>query len=166
MKIKKENCILPIIAGLIMMLSYVGMKFIYRGNYAFLHIISEKISFPPMWLFNLIYMLTFFLLGVSAGFFISENLGGRYSLSAKSLLYCGGIAYVTVFYLSLSWYRVLFVLQMPIFALIISLLCLISVIILLVLWFRVTAAYAAFIIPIAIWLLYLFVLSLTIVFSI
>ncbi len=166
MRIKKDSWLVPVIFGCFMMLSYVGMRLVFGGNYEFLHIISARVSFPPMWVFNALNMLTLFFFGVSAGFFITEIFRCRYSVQSENLFFKGAVFYVAVYFLSLLWYPLLFSLQLPLVSLVISVICLISLIVTLVFWVRVTPPFSLFLIPIIVWQAYLSILNLTIVFGI
>ncbi len=166
MKIKKENCLIPVVVGCFMMLSYISMKLICRGKYNFIHIISERIALPPMWIFNSLYLVSLFLLGVGAGFCAKQILFEGCSIEAENLFYKGGVFFVAVYFLSILWYPVIFVLQMPIFSLFIALLCLVFVIATFIFWFRVSSVYSLFILSYVLWAAYLEILNLIIIFTI
>ena len=166
MKIKKENCLIPLIFGMFMVLSYLGMRLICHGKYDFLHIISEKIAFPPMWLFNFLYMITLFFFGVAIGFFLGFTFKGGHSVQTENLFLKGAVFSVAVYFLSLLWYPALFVLQMPMLSLIISIISVVFVILTLILWLRACAAYGVFVIPSTIWSVYLNILNFTLIFAI
>lgn len=166
MKIKKDNCLIPLAFGVLAILWYLVIKIICRGKYDFLHIISGKITFPPMWLFNFIYMISLFLLGVSAGLFVRDKLCLGQSIQTENLFLKGAVFAVAVYFLSLLWYPLLFALQMPLLSLIILLLSVISVVLTLIFWLKACASYGVFVIPITVWLIYLSILNLILIFAI
>lgn len=166
MRIKKENAILPLTCGLFMVLSYVIMRMIYRGRYDFLHIISEKIAFLPMWIFNFLYMLTLFLFGFGIGLFIGLIFRGGQSIQLENIFLKGALCVIAVYFLCLLWYPSLFVLQMPFLSLIISILSVSLITIAIIFWLRACASYGIFLIPLAVWLVYLNILNFILIFTI
>ena len=160
MKIKNENSSMPVILGCFMLFSYIVMKFICRGKYEFLHIISEKISFPQMWVFNSLFMLAFFFIGVSAGFFLNSLIESKFSIQVENLILRGFVLLVGIYFLSLLWYPCLFALQMPIFSYMFSLLTVVFSVLLLIFWFKACSAYSFFVIPFLLWSVYLNILNL------
>ena len=166
MKIKKESLSLPVIFGCFMLFSYIVMKFICRGKYEFLHIISAKTAFPPMWVFNLLFIIGLFFLGVAAGFFLNSLIENKFSIQIENLILRGFVLLVAIYFLSLLWYPFLFVMQMPIFSYIFSLMAVIMSVLLLIFWIKACSAYSFFIIPFLLWSVYLNILNFFIIFTI
>ena len=166
MKFKSENSSPPVIFGCFMLFSYIVMKFLCRGRYEFLHIISEKIAFPPMWVFNLLFMTALFFLGVSAGFFLNSLIENKFSMQVENLILRGFVFLVGIYFLSLLWYPILFALQMPIFSYIFSLLTVALSVLILIFWFKACSAYSFFAIPFLLWSVYLNILNFFIILSI
>lgn len=166
MKIKKESWLLPVIFGSFMVLSFVWMRIICRGKYDFLHIIANKVAFPPMWIFNFLYMITLFLAGAAAGFFIGNAFCHSQSIQTENLFLKGTIFFVAIYFLSLLWYPALMVLQMPIFSLILSIFSVVCVIITIAFWIKASFVYTVFMMPYAIFVIYLNVLNFILVFTI
>ena len=166
MKTRKESRIVPIIFGGFMVLSYIVMRFIYKGKYDFLHIISERINFPSMWIFNFLYMITLFFLGVSLGLLASELTQGGVSLQNENAFLRGGILFSIIYFLSLSWYPSLFVLELPLLSFVIILLCVLLTVFLIYAWSRVSISHTLLVFPFLLWTLYLLVLNFIIIFRI
>ena len=152
MKLRKESLLVPIIFGCILMLCFISVMMICKGNYDFLHIISEKMNFPPLWMFSTIYTLCLFFLGMSAGLFVRNIVECRLSLQNENLFLKGAIFCLISYFFSILWYPLLFCMQMPLIALIF--------------YFRVNVLYTLFSVPFVLWSVYLFVLNLVIVFRI
>lgn len=165
MKSKKENSLLPIAVGLFMVLSYVIMKLVCRDQYDFIHIISDKIAFPPMWIFNFLYMITLFLFGVGAGFIFDHVFRRGRSSIIENYFLKGAVFSVAVYFLSLLWCPALFSLRMTILSLIISSLTTVCVVVTIIFWFRACSVYAGLVIPYAAWTVYLNVMNLIIIFT-
>ena len=166
MKSRKDGVLMPLICGGGMVLSYIVMRFIYKGKYDFLHIISETVAFPPMWIFSFFYMISYFMLGVSLGFLIQKLSCGCMSVLDKIFFYKGLVAYSILFFLELSWYSTLLVLQMPILSFMVMLITILSAALLLYFWSKVSIGYALFTLPCLLWSAYLLILNLTVLFTI
>ena len=166
MKLRKESLLVPIIFGCILMLCFISVMMICKGNYDFLHIISEKMNFPPLWMFSTIYTLCLFFLGMSAGLFVRNIVECRLSLQNENLFLKGAIFCLISYFFSILWYPLLFCMQMPLIALIFLLFCILFVALALIFYFRVNVLYTLFSVPFVLWSVYLFVLNLVIVFRI
>ncbi len=166
MKIKKDSWIIPVIFGGALMLCYLVELLIFKRNYDFLHIVSMKVSFPPIWIFSSLYLLCLFLSGVSAGLFVRDILEGKCSLQIENIFLKGAVFSSISCFLCLFWYPALFYIQMPLLSLILALLSSIFSILTLIFWVRVSLVYSLFYMPFIIWSAYLYILNLIILFKI
>lgn len=166
MKSESKTSILPIISGGIFVLSYLIVLFVCRGQYEFIHFLNQSISFPPMWLFNFLYMATAFLFGMSFGLLMSKLLRRERSLQVENIFLKGQLAFTVVYFLSLIWRVVILLLQMPLLGLIISMICAFALFLTLIYWSKLSLPHTILALPYAAWCIYLFVLNMIIVFSI
>ena len=166
MKINKDNYISPIIFAGLMMISYVAIVLFCRGRNDFVHLLSDRISFPPMWIFHLIYIVTLLLSGAAAGLLINQvYFGGACGLQTENLFLKGAVFFVAVYFLSVLWSPLIFSMQMPIVSLIVAVMSLVFSIVCIVFWLRVAPLSALLLIPYIIWSAYLVVLNFIIIFT-
>lgn len=166
MKIKKDGFVIPIAFGISLMLCFLFELIICKRSYELLHIIYDKISLPPLWIFSSLYILCLFLLGVGAGFFVKEIFDGRASLQSENTILKGAIFCIPACFFILLWYPLLFSIQMPLLSVIFAFLSLILLIISLLFWLRASILYSLFVFPCVIWSAYLLITSLILVFKI
>ena len=138
-------------------------RILYDTPFGMLHVVKGVSLLPPVWLFNIISYIWFFLIGFAAGSLIDKTSRGMNSGNIQISAYRGGIFYIISFFLSIIRYHVFFIDQMLFLSLTLSAICMICALICAVNWRGVIPALSCFIMYcFTIWQFYLFFVSLSV----
>ena len=85
-----------------------------------IHIVKGIHLLPPIWLYNLISYLWFFLIGIAAGAVIDHTYRSLNSGIVAINAYRGGMFFLSCFFCSIILYHVFFISQMLLLSLIVS----------------------------------------------
>ena len=157
---------------------YRGCAFICGGFYAAIgflvkifsksphnavHLLGIKNFIPPVWIFNLISLLFFFVSGCAAGIVIGKIIKGRARCKGEMYIYKGGIFFISLLFLTLIWYPLFFSGEFLFFSLIISLISLTCSILVACMWFYVNSFSCILISANCAWLFYVFCVNLLVI---
>lgn len=128
-----------------------------------LHKIQNRNIIPPMWLFNILFIFWFFLLGVSAGaeFFITQQRLNTYQREISA--YQGGLFFICTLFLSSVWYPLFFSGDCLFLSVIVSALSLICIIICTAFWLKTYVLTPAIItLGFSVWSFYILFVSISV----
>lgn len=156
---------ISLICGTMSVVCLLICKIISGNPLEMIHKLNGFNIFPPIWIYNLLSIIWFFMIGLAAGAIIYECSIHRMN-TAEELCACkGGLFFIASFFLSLIWQPVFFSLESIFLSLIV---CFISIIcsgICSGWWFKTTSkACATIIFAYTIWLVYIFIVNLSILF--
>lgn len=127
------------------------------------HVVKGVHLLPPIWLYNLISYLLFFIIGIAAGAIIDYTSryinGGSSAISA----YCGGLFFISCFFTSIILYHVFFISKMLLLSLIVSATAMICSIICSIKWKDVQPSSSCVIMCLfSLWQFYMFFVCLSV----
>ena len=149
--------------GIICAISYIACMAFFGTPLEMIHIIRGINILPPIWLFNLLSVFWFFLIGVAAGAIAGST--GRKLNTGKSEIYSykGGLFFLICFFTSLIRYYLLFFAGKLFMSLIISIICLVCSFLCTSLWIYANPKISSVIMFLfSIWQIYLFFVNLSI----
>ncbi len=128
-----------------------------------IHKISGTCALPPIWVFNFISIVSFFILGLSFGR-IAESTSDRMNVGREEICaYRGGMFAITTFFLSLIWYPVFMLAQKLFLAFVISVLSMISSLLCTLEWGKVYPKRTSCLVLInTVWCFYIMFVSLSV----
>lgn len=128
-----------------------------------MHVVKGVHLLPPIWLFNLISYLWFFIIGVAAGAVIDHTSRCINSGIAAINAYRGGLFFISCFFSSIILYHVFFIAKMLLLSLFISVTAMMCSIICSVNWKRVHPSSSCIIMTMfSLWQFYMFFVCLSV----
>lgn len=102
--INKTSLALGIISAIICFIS----KAVSPSPFELIHILNVYDIMPPIWIFNLLSLIWYFLIGFGAGI-VAYGISYCYTSGHQEILaYKGGLYFVSTFFLFLLWYPMFF----------------------------------------------------------
>ncbi len=128
-----------------------------------IHKISGKCALPSIWVFNLVSIAFFFVIGLAFGW-VAETTADRMNVGREEVsAYRGAMFLIAAFFLSLIWYPVFMFAQKLFLSLVISILCMLSSLLCAVEWGRVFLKRASVAMLInTLWCFYIMFISLSV----
>ena len=118
---------------------------------------------PPMWIFNLLWVVWYFLIGLAAGGIINSVSNKRCVGADQISSYKGGLFFVASFFLGIIWYAVFFCNQSIFVGMVISITMLICNIICAYHWYHTPLTMSPLIISAyTIWLFYVTLINISV----
>ena len=129
------------------------------------HKIQDLGVMPSMWIFNLLSVIWYFVIGVAIGMAVQGSDGACRENTLE--IYRGGLFFVTAFFLGLIWYPMFFVTQVLFLALLVSIILTACAVVCAYAWFKAGigisgVAMSAF----SVWSLYVVVINFATLMSI
>lgn len=162
---KNRNSInaFPLICGSVCLICCLISRILSGSTFDTAYRLSQYDIVPPMWIFNLMSMIWYFLMGVAAGNIICLISQSKICGISIAVAYKGMIYFTACFFFGLIWYCQLFVNEAIFLSLIISFMALICSSICAYRWFECHGGLPAFImLGNSFWLFYITFLSLSI----
>lgn len=153
-----------LIFGVVQVILCVWVRILSRNPYEMLHRLNASDVLPPIWLFNFLSMIWFFVSGVAFGIIIYRIVARRNGLSEVIAGYKGGLFYVALVFLCLNWYPLFFCCR-PAVALIISLASVMCAVFCGIIWQKIDRYAALIMLSYSVWLVYIFIVNATVFFS-
>ena len=149
--------------GIIACAICVISRILFENPLEMLHIVNGRHLLPPMWLYNVISYILFFLIGFSAGS-IADMTSSKINCGrAEVLAYKGGIYFCFCFFSSIIHYHCFFLGQRLFLALLISVVCTICAVVCAVSWRNARPSTSSLIMFFfALWQLYICFVSLSV----
>ena len=147
-----------LIFGLVQVALCVTARILSKSPYEALYLLNASDILPPIWIFNILSMIWFFVSGLAFGIIIYRIVMRRNVLSEVVEGYNGGLYYVALVLLSLIWYPLFFSCRIAI-ALAISLICAICAVFCGVIWQRIDRYAALIILSYSVWLTYILIVN-------
>jgi len=121
---------------------------------------------PPLWIFNVISILSCFLMGISFGWIVDEITRGFNSGIKEICAYRGALFLSFSFFSFLLWFPLIFIAEKLFLSFIASVVALISLLTCAIEWRKLTPTYASAVLFInAVWMFYIMFLSLSILLN-
>ena len=155
-------CKTAIICGLACAAIYLTVRIICDSPYDMIHKLDSAELIPPMWIFNILWMIWGFLSGVAAGSLIQAISDGRIIGREEIFAYKGGLFFISCFFLSLIWYPLMFVNQSLFLSLCTALSSAICSVICACIWKRVNNSSCIVMSAHSIWLFYVFIVNFSV----
>ncbi len=127
-----------------------------------LHITESTNCLPPLWVFNLLSVISCTLMGMSAGWIIDCVLSGHNKGAFEISSYRGALYLSFAFFMFLIWFPVLFFAQKLFLSLVIAILALICSLCCAIEWSRVSPPRSSLVMYVnTIWLFYIMFVNLS-----
>lgn len=159
-----HRCRVPLFFALSLMLLCLAVKILTPIPLTLMHRLRPSDVFPPLWLFNLLSMLWYFLLGFAAGSAFDSAASGRAGGRGEIRIYKGGLFFVALLFLSLIWYPLFFIGERFFLALLLVLLSIASSVLCAVIWSKHSVSVGITVAAFALWQVYSAFLNLSVFF--
>ena len=150
-----------LIVGTVQAALCISVRLLSKSPYEVLHRLNASDVLPPIWIFNILSMIWFFVSGLAFGIIIYRIFMRRNGLSEVIEGYKGGLFYIALALLSLIWYPLFFSCRIAI-ALAISLICAICAVFCGVIWQRIDRYAALIMLSYSVWLTYILIINASI----
>ena len=152
--------------GLVTLIIFIVVRLFCDNSYEMIHKFDTSDIIPPLWLLNLLTFVWGFLIGYAAGSVIDCVMHSGASINLEIAAYRGGLFFLTLFFLSQTWYCIFFQGGHLFIALLIIVIALLSSIICAYFWYSALKTSALIIGAYCIWLFYLIILNASVLLHI
>jgi tryptophan-rich sensory protein len=127
-----------------------------------IHKLDSAELIPPMWIFNLLWLVWSYLSGSAAGAVICNVSIGRTSGREEIQAYKGGLFFISLLFLNLIWYPILFINESLFLSLVVLLTSVICSILCSAAWQKVNRMPGLIMAAHTIWLVYVFIVNFSV----
>ncbi len=149
--------------GIVSTICFLISRYVSKNPLELIHILDNNIL-PPTWLFSILFVFWYFLIGYSSGEVMFSSSRGFNSGSAIFSAYRGGIFLTVCFFMGLVWYPLFFSCNHLMLSLVISIILFLSSVLCTSNWYAVKPRCAAIITTsYSIWAFYIVFISLSVI---
>lgn len=150
------------ISGIICALFYFISRVICGNGLDMVHKLSGFEILPPMWIFNAIFLVFYFIIGIAIGGMIHgislRQIRGEEEICA----YKGGLFFISSFFLGITWFPIFFVFQSLFFSVLCALSALMCALVCAFHWYKTANKISPTLMAtFSVWMFYIMFLSLS-----
>lgn len=153
-----------LICGIINMLVCLTVRIVSGSPFEVIHRLNCGEVLPPIWLFNLFWLIGSFVAGYASGIIINEFLCGRLNGRNEICAYRGGLFFVALLFLAIIWYPLFFVKEALFLSLLIAIISLVCAFFCGCIWFKSEKVASILIFAYFVWLFYILIVNFLILF--
>lgn len=160
---QKSNSLMPVIFGVIYLIMSIFIRILSDSPYEVLHRIDTANIMPPIWLFNILSFFFCFICGYAAGIVVSDIIKKKVSGENELSAYRGGICFVSLIFITLAWYPVLFSCEALFISLILTIISFLLAVLTAYLWSCISAKVTIIMTFFSLWQFYIFITNLLLI---
>ena len=151
-----------IISGTACALFYFISRIICGNGFDMLHKLSEFDILPPIWIFNAIFLIFYFIIGIAAGAMIHGVSLQQIRGEGETCAYRGGLFFISSFFLGIIWFPLFFIFQSLFFSVLCALSALMCALVCAFQWYKtVNKSSPTLMATFAVWMFYILFLSIS-----
>ena len=151
--------------GLVASIISFGVRAVTKNPFDLIHKLNCSDFFPPIRLYNILCTVWFFLIGYAAGLIVFRVIKRRICGNKLISTYKGGLFFLCGFFFSLSWYPVLFGAENIFLSFVLALSAALCFATCARMWVCVAPIPTLITVAYTLWLVYIFVLIITVFFK-
>lgn len=155
-------CRAALICGAVSAIICIGVRIMAGSPYDMIHKLDSADLIPPIWIFNLTCIFWSFLSGAAAGMLIQAVNNGRINGREEIFAYRGGLFFISLLYLNLIWYPMLFVSEALFLSLCIALISVICSGVCAFQWYHADKSACLVMSAYTVWLIYVLLINLSV----
>ncbi len=153
-----------LICGIVNMVLCLIVRIVSGSPFEVIHRLNCNDILPPIWIFNLLWLIASFCVGFSAGIIINAILCRRINGRDEIFAYRGGLCFVALVFLAVIWYPLLFIKEAVFLSLLIAILSAVCSFVCALEWVRIEKCAGVVVFIYSFWLLYVMIINFALLF--